>query len=97
MDFSLNENQAFLKDGAERFFRERYDFDSRRKRLAAQSGTDRAMWSQFAEMGWLGIMVPEEQGGLGWTTIDAAVILGECGKVLVSEPFLEGASWPSAC
>lgn len=90
MDFSLNENQLFLKDGAERFFRDRYDFDSRRKRLAAQSGTDRAMWHQFAEMGWLGIMVSEEQGGLGWSAIDAAVILGECGKALVAEPYLEG-------
>ena len=91
MDFTLNENQQFLKDGAERFFAERYDFESRRKRLLGAAGTDRAMWRQFADIGWLGLMVPEEQGGLGWNLVDAAVILGECGKALVAEPFLEGA------
>ena len=90
MDFNLNENQQFLKDGAERFFAEKYDFESRRKRLLAASGTDRGMWTQFAEMGWLGLMVPEAQGGLGWNLVDAAAILGECGKALVAEPLLEG-------
>jgi alkylation response protein AidB-like acyl-CoA dehydrogenase len=47
------------------------------------------MWSQFADLGWLGIMVPEEHGGLGWSVVDVAVILGECGKALIAEPFLE--------
>lgn len=90
MDFSLSENQAFLLDGAERFFQDRYDFESRRKRLLGRSGTDRSMWEQFAEMGWLGLLVPEEQDGLGWSITDASVILGECGKALVVEPLLEG-------
>lgn len=89
MDFSLDENQQFLKDGAERFFADKYDFESRRKRLLGITGTDRDMWGQFADLGWLGILVPEEQGGLGWSVIDAAVILGECGKALIAEPFLE--------
>lgn len=90
MDFSLNENQAFLKDGAERFFQDLYDFETRRKRLLGLSGTDREMWGRFAEMGWLGLIVPEAQGGLGWDLTDCAVILGECGKALVAEPLLEG-------
>lgn len=91
MDFSLNENQSYLKESVERFFADRYDFESRRKRLHALSGTDREMWGQFAEMGWLGLLVPEEQGGLGWSLVDASVVLGECGKAMVAEPLLEGA------
>ena len=91
MNFDLSEDQQLLKNGVERFIADRCDFESRRKRLAAQSGTDREMWSQFAEMGWLAILVPEAAGGMGWSMIEAAVILEEFGRGLVTEPYLEGA------
>jgi alkylation response protein AidB-like acyl-CoA dehydrogenase len=91
MDFTLGEEQQALKDGAERFVADRYDFESRRKRLAALSGTDRAMWAQFAQLGWTAVLVPEAQGGLGWSMLEAAVLLEELGRGLVTEPVLEGA------
>jgi alkylation response protein AidB-like acyl-CoA dehydrogenase len=47
------------------------------------------MWSQFAEMGWLAVLVPEHSGGLGWTMVEAAILAQEFGRGLVVEPFLE--------
>ncbi|HEY6870747.1 MAG TPA: acyl-CoA dehydrogenase [Novosphingobium sp.] len=91
MDFALDETQQALVDGADRFLRDHYGFDQRRLRLAGQTGTDRAMWARFAELGWPAVLVPEAQGGLGWSATAAALILGECGKALVAEPVLEGA------
>jgi alkylation response protein AidB-like acyl-CoA dehydrogenase len=91
MNFDFSENQIFLRDSVERFIAEQYEFGARRKRRAELRRTDREMWSRFAELGWLGILVPEENDGLGWTLGEAAVMLQELGKGLVTEPFLEGA------
>ena len=89
MNFDFSENQILLRDGARRFISERYDFEARRKRLDAAQGSDRQMWAQFAEMGWLAMLAPEEVGGLGWSITEAAILAQEFGRGLVAEPFLE--------
>jgi alkylation response protein AidB-like acyl-CoA dehydrogenase len=91
MNFELTENQTLLKDGVDRFVAERYDFESRRKRLATLDGTDRAMWAQFAQMGWLALLVPEAQGGFGWGIEEASIVLQAFGRALVVEPYLDAA------
>jgi len=89
MNFELSENQALLKDGVERFMADRYAFESRQKRLAAMGGSDRGMWAEFAAMGWSALLVPEEQGGLGWGIEDVAIVLQEFGKGMVAEPYVD--------
>lgn len=49
---------------------------------------DAAIWAQMAELGWLGICVPEEQGGLGLGAGDMCVLLESVGKLLVPEPLV---------
>jgi alkylation response protein AidB-like acyl-CoA dehydrogenase len=87
MDFNLTDEQRQLKDGAQRFLRERYDFESRRK-LAASQGFSPDHWSRFAELGWLALVVPEDAGGLGLPFLDAALLSEELGRALVLEPFV---------
>lgn len=89
MNFDLNEDQLALRDSVRRLIVDRYDFERRRQRLLSGSGTDRQMWASFAEMGWLAILVPEARGGLGWSLLEAAIILQEFGRGLVAEPFLD--------
>ena len=89
MNFDFSENQIILRDGARRFISDRYNFEARYKRLNAAQGSDRQMWAQFAEMGWLAILAPEEAGGLGWSITEAAILAQEFGRGLVVEPFLE--------
>jgi len=91
MNFELNDDQVQLRDSARRYLEDRYSFENRRKRLDAGGGTDRRMWSEFAEMGWVGLLASEEAGGLGWTMIDASILLQELGRGLVFEPFCEAA------
>ena len=47
------------------------------------------LWQAYAEMGWLGIMVPEPHGGLGGSLVDAALIQQQLGKQLVRSPWLQ--------
>ncbi len=75
------DEQRLLQDSVARFTARDYAFDARRKLPA---GGTRAMWRQFAELGWLGAGLPEEGGGIA----DAAVIAEGLGRALVLEPFV---------
>src|SRR3546814_1330474 len=46
------------------------------------------LWKQFAEMGFTGILIGEEQGGLGLGHVEAGVVLEEIGRNLSPSPFL---------
>ena len=61
MDLSLSDEQKQLQDGAERFVRDKYTFENRRKIAATERGWLPANWAQFAELGWLGMAF-----GRGW-------------------------------
>jgi acyl-CoA dehydrogenase len=55
----------------------------------ASNGADiAAQWSQFAELGWLMIALPEDAGGLGGSVYDNAIIAEELGKGLVKAPYV---------
>ena len=51
---------------------------------------DRDAWASMIEMGWLGMLVPETQGGLGMAASDVVVLLENLGRMLVPEPILQG-------
>lgn len=87
MDFTLSSEQEMLVDGAARFARDRYPLDVRRKIVDA-GGLDEANWTQFAEMGWLMLPIPEDAGGLGGVPEDVALLLIEFGRAMVIEPYV---------
>jgi alkylation response protein AidB-like acyl-CoA dehydrogenase len=55
------------------------------------TGFSRDLWKQFAEMGFTGIMIGEDQGGLGMGHVEAGVVLEEIGRNLTPSPFLSTA------
>lgn len=88
MDLSLNDDQNMLKDSVERFVREQYAFETRRKNAATATGWLESNWAKFAELGWLGIPFSEEAGGLGWGMVETSIVMEQFGRGLVLEPFL---------
>jgi pimeloyl-CoA dehydrogenase small subunit len=88
MDIALSDEQQLLKDSAERFIERDYPFDTRRQLVETEDGFDRAIWQQFAELGWLGLAMPEDHGGLDGTLADTAVLMEALGRGLVVEPYL---------
>ena len=65
MDFTLSDEQQLLKDSVDRFVRESYPLDSRRALAASELGYSEQNWQQMAQLGWLGVTVPEAHGGIG--------------------------------
>ena len=88
MDLSLSDEQKQLQDGAERFVRDKYTFENRRKIAATERGWLPENWAQFAELGWLGMAFSEEDGGYGGGPIETMIVMEQFGKGLVLEPFL---------
>ena len=84
------EDQAMLKDTAAPFIAEAAPI----KHLRAlrdrndETGFARDLWAQFAEMGFTGILVPEDKGGLGLGHMEAGIVLEEIGRNLSPSPFL---------
>jgi alkylation response protein AidB-like acyl-CoA dehydrogenase len=56
--------------------------------MDAPTGYDEAVWSAMADQGWLGIELPEDDGGLGLGMVELAVLCEEIGRRLVAAPFL---------
>lgn len=51
-------------------------------------GFSRSMWQDMAQLGWVGILIPEEYGGAGLGLADCAVVMEALGRTLAPEPFL---------
>ena len=88
MNFSLNEEQRLLKDSAERFVRENCSLDRRRALVAGEPGYSERSWRQMAELGWLGVGVPEAFGGTGGSPVETMVLMEAFGAGLLVEPYL---------
>ena len=88
MNFSLSEEQRLLKDSAERFVREKCSLDQRRALVASEPGYSERNWRQMAELGWLGVGVPEAFGGTNGGPVETMVLMEVFGKGLVPEPYL---------
>lgn len=87
MDFDLTDEQQMLRESASRFVREQYGFEARR-RWAQADGWSPGCWTAYAEMGWLGLALPEEQGGLGCGFVETAIVAEELGRGMVLEPYV---------
>jgi acyl-CoA dehydrogenase len=51
-------------------------------------GFSRSLWTRIAELGWVGVVLPEEYGGSGLGYAELGIVMEECGRTLVPEPFL---------
>lgn len=86
----LNDEQRMLAKTALRVIRERAP--AARLRTFRDSnhelGFSRELWSEMAELGWLGLQIPVDYGGLGLGFFDLCVVLEQSGRELMPEPFI---------
>ena len=88
MDFDLSDDQRLLRTSVDRLITDRYGFEARKSFRAQPDGWSRAIWSQFSELGLLGMTLSEDQGGFGGGPVDVAIVMEAVGRGLVVEPFL---------
>ncbi len=82
MDFAFTDEQLELKRQARAWLSERYPLDR------DWDGVQDDRWSELAELGWLGVSVAEEDGGVGLGFVEEAILLEELGYALYPGPYL---------
>jgi alkylation response protein AidB-like acyl-CoA dehydrogenase len=88
IDFGLSEDQEALQRSAREFLAAECPPALVRDNAAAGDGIPRALYKKMADLGWIGLAVPEAMGGLGLSTVDLALVLEEIGRAVVPGPFL---------
>lgn len=89
MNFEHTEDRRMLADTLNRFIAEQYGFDARDKIARSSEGFSAEMWQRFAELGVIGALFDEADGGFGGQGFDVAVVFESLGRGLVVEPFLD--------
>jgi alkylation response protein AidB-like acyl-CoA dehydrogenase len=91
MDFDLTKEQEQLADTVQRFVAREYGFEARKAIRKSADGFSREVWAKLAELGLLGLLVPEEYGGLGFGAIETLLAMNGIGRGLLLEPYLPSA------
>lgn len=86
MNFDFSDDQKQLRDQARRFLAEKCTSKAVRQVLEGKDSYDRALWKGLAELGFLGVAVPEEFGGSGAGHLELCVIAEELGRVAAPVP-----------
>ena len=87
MDLNLNEEQEMLRKMARDFFTNEYPKTLVREMAVDEKGYTPELWKKLADLGWIGIALPEEYGGTGGSFLDLAVLLEEMGRACLMGPF----------
>jgi len=87
MNFDFSEDQKQLRDQARKFLSEKCPPKAVRTVLDGKADYDRELWKGLAEMGFLGVAIPEEYGGAGAGHLELCVIAEEMGRALAPVPF----------
>jgi alkylation response protein AidB-like acyl-CoA dehydrogenase len=88
MDFRLNADQQALQSAARDFLRKEVTSTVVRASFDSPDGDAPELYKKMAELGWLGITVPEELGGVGMGLVEAAVVFEQLGYVNAPGPYL---------
>jgi alkylation response protein AidB-like acyl-CoA dehydrogenase len=87
MNYDVSQDQQILKDAAHGFLQKECPSTYVRQMVEDERGYTPTMWKKMAELGWMGILFPEEYGGYGGNFLDVAILLYEMGYACLPGPF----------
>ncbi|WP_454616266.1 acyl-CoA dehydrogenase family protein [Bradyrhizobium cenepequi] len=90
MALILTEEQSMLRDSARGLISDKAPVSHLRQLRDSKDGTGFSpeLWKTFAEMGFSGLLVPEQFGGSGLGAVEAGIVMEEIGRTLMPSPFL---------
>jgi len=91
MAFVLSEEQQMLRDSAMTFAAEKLPVSQLRALRSAGAGHDKAAWKEMAELGFAGVIIPEEFGGSGFGYVGLGQVLEAQGRTIAATPLLSTA------
>ena len=86
--WDYTDEQRLIDESAAKLLERNYQFEDRKGRLEATDPWSHTVWREFSEMGWLGIHLPEDVGGIAQNIEEIAVLMRQFGRHLVVEPFV---------
>lgn len=87
MNFDFSDDQKQLRDEARKYLSEKCAPKAVREVLDGKASYDKELWKGLAEMGFIGVAIPENYGGAGAGHLELCVIAEEMGRVLAPVPF----------
>ena len=87
MNFDFSSEQKMLKDQAQKLLADKCGLGAARTILEGDEYFAQDVWKEAVEMGWTGVAIPEEYGGLGLGYLELCIIAEELGRVLAPVPF----------
>jgi len=87
MDFGFSEEQEMLRQSARQFLETECAMPYVRKMMDNDTGYSEDQWKKMGDLGWTGLILPEEHGGSGLNMVDLVVVLEEMGRVVMPGPF----------
>ena len=91
MNFELTEERQMLQDTLRRYLADKYDTATRNEIIESDAGMSAEIWAELAELGIVGALFTEDQGGFGGAGFDISTVFEELGRAGVVEPFLDTA------
>lgn len=88
MDFDLSKPQKLLKESARGFLARECKPERVRELMLTGTAHDERLWQAIADQGWTGLIVPEENGGLGLGLVELAAVAEEMGRACLPGAFL---------
>jgi len=87
MNFQFSEDAEALRTEARKFLAAESANAKGRAVMDSGSGVDEGLWRQIVDLGWTGLRIPEEHGGLGLSVLELCVLAEEVGRALTPVPF----------
>jgi alkylation response protein AidB-like acyl-CoA dehydrogenase len=88
MNFGFSEEQELLRAEVRKFLEQNAPLERVREITEAGGSTDPDLWGRMAELGWVGLTMPEEHGGVGLDLETLIVVLEETGRSLFPSPLV---------
>src|SRR4030042_4022177 len=88
MDYEYSEEQQILKKVARDFLEKECPKSLVREMEEDEKGYSPELWRKMAELGWMGLVFPEEYEGMGGDFLDLVILLEEMGRAILPAPFL---------
>lgn len=89
MDYGLDDSQTLLRDSARAFLAERFPVSALQALAVSRPVPD--LWSEMAELGWTGLLVPEAYGGSDGNVLDGCLLVEQMGYAGLPSPFVHSA------
>jgi len=87
MNYDLTEEQNMLRESAHKFLADECPSELVRELAEEKNGFKNDLWQKMAQLGWMGLPIPEKYGGSGMSFIELAVLLYEMGHCCLPAPF----------